>query len=199
MTVVKKMPARRQTVVRPALVDVDDLLERDVRIQRTSKPRQARFERCTSATSARAPKCLPELTGPRHRLEPPRCSAYDGWHPPSTWKPAPKPSAREIAEVAPPVGGTPISERLVLVAHPEAEAGRRVALVVNEGARRRRLARGGGRSLADGVVHGVGGAGGVGDAPVALPLLLVPLPRFRIRVNYYFPILSGLRQIRHPR
>ena len=52
-TVVKKKPARRQPVVRPALVDVDDLLERDVRIQRTSKPRQARFERCTSATSAR--------------------------------------------------------------------------------------------------------------------------------------------------
>ena len=52
-TVVKKKPARRQPVVRPALVDVDDLLERDVRIQRTSKPRQARFERCTGATSAR--------------------------------------------------------------------------------------------------------------------------------------------------
>ena len=51
--VVKKKPARRQPVVRPALVDVDDLLERDVRIQRTSKPRQARFERCTGATSAR--------------------------------------------------------------------------------------------------------------------------------------------------
>ena len=50
---VVKKPARRQPVVRPALVDVDDLLERDVRIQRTSKPRQARFERCTGATSAR--------------------------------------------------------------------------------------------------------------------------------------------------
>ena len=51
--VAPKKPARRQPVVRPALVDVDDLLERDVRIQRTSKPRQARFERCTGATSAR--------------------------------------------------------------------------------------------------------------------------------------------------
>ena len=56
--VVKKKPARRQPVVRPALVDVDDLLERDVRIQRTSKPRQARFERRScSAHSGLSAQC----------------------------------------------------------------------------------------------------------------------------------------------
>ena len=49
----KKKAERRAPAERPALVDVDDLVARDVRLERTQKPRQARFERFAAARTAK--------------------------------------------------------------------------------------------------------------------------------------------------